>query len=298
MHCTQVAYGGCWKCPQLWQRCSSSDAALRRIPEWLRPLVRNRDRPRHLAPVAHGRPPRKVGGQPGLGHTRNSFRSRRRLSRIGKREILQDDRTSPGRERGHAALLEHGRRAALDRQPRVQGAAQPGKPRAAAGLSAACRRRERAGDRLRHRRGNPAPRTGGRRAWPRRRGRHLRADARRPLGSGSTRAGCTMSRCCLGDAQVFGFEQAAFDVATSRMGVMFFADPVAAFRNIGGALKPGGRLVFACWAPLAENRHWLISYDIALRHLGAGAVDRSRSWTARLRGPRICPPDSRGGWVR
>jgi SAM-dependent methyltransferase len=74
-----------------------------------------------------------------------------------------------------------------------------------------------------------------------------------------------------GDAQVFAFEPAAFDVATSRMGVMFFADPVAAFRNIGGALKPGGRLVFACWGPLAENRHWLISYDIALRHLGPPA---------------------------
>ncbi len=74
-----------------------------------------------------------------------------------------------------------------------------------------------------------------------------------------------------GDAQVFEFEPAAFDLATSRMGVMFFADPVAAFRNIGGALKPGGRLVFACRAPLAENRHWLISYDIALRHLGPPA---------------------------
>ena len=74
-----------------------------------------------------------------------------------------------------------------------------------------------------------------------------------------------------GDAQVLAFEQAAFDVATSRMGVMFFADPVAAFRNIAGALKPDGRLVFACWAPLAENRHWLISYDIALRHLGRPA---------------------------
>ena len=72
----------------------------------------------------------------------------------------------------------------------------------------------------------------------------------------------------LGDAQVLAFEPAAFDIATSRMGVMFFADPVAAFRNIGAALKPGGRLVFACWAPLAENRHWLISYDIARRHLG------------------------------
>jgi SAM-dependent methyltransferase len=74
-----------------------------------------------------------------------------------------------------------------------------------------------------------------------------------------------------GDAQVLAFEQAAFDVATSRMGVMFFADPVAAFRNIAGALRPGGRLVFACWAPLAENRHWLISCDIALRHLGQPA---------------------------
>ena len=75
----------------------------------------------------------------------------------------------------------------------------------------------------------------------------------------------------LGDAQVFEFEPAAFDLATSRMGVMFFANPTAAFRNIGGALKPGGRLTFACWAPLEENRHWLISYEIALRHLGPPA---------------------------
>ena len=75
----------------------------------------------------------------------------------------------------------------------------------------------------------------------------------------------------LGDAQVFDVEPAAFDLATSRMGVMFFADPAAAFRNITSALKPGGRLVFACWAPLAENQHWLISYDVALHHLGPPA---------------------------
>ena len=36
-------------------------------------------------------------------------------------------------------------------------------------------------------------------------------------------------------------------------------------------MKPGGRLAFACWGPLTENRHWLISYDIALRHLGPPA---------------------------
>ena len=75
----------------------------------------------------------------------------------------------------------------------------------------------------------------------------------------------------LGDAQVFAFERSAFDLATSRMGVMFFADPAAAFRNIGTAVKPDGRLVFACWAPLAENRHWLVSYDIAERYLGPPA---------------------------
>lgn len=48
------------------------------------------------------------------------------------------------------------------------------------------------------------------------------------------------------DAQVHPFEDAAFDVALSRFGIMFFADPVAAFANIGRALKPGGRLAFVC----------------------------------------------------
>ena len=92
-----------------------------------------------------------------------------------------------------------------------------------------------------------------------------------------TNATCAMSLCCSGTRRCSAFEPAAFDLVTSRMGVMFFADPVAAFRNIGGALKPGGRLVFACWAPLAENRHWLISYDIALRHLGPPAPPRRTS---------------------
>lgn len=103
-------------------------------------------------------------------------------------------------------------------------------------------------------------------------GRVVAVDISEPmLGSARQRVGESGLRnvtLLLGDAQVFAFEPAAFDLATSRMGVMFFADPIAAFRNIRGALKPGGRLVFACWGPLAENRHWLISHDIAQRHLG------------------------------
>ncbi|GAA4586476.1 class I SAM-dependent methyltransferase [Planotetraspora phitsanulokensis] len=49
-----------------------------------------------------------------------------------------------------------------------------------------------------------------------------------------------------GDAQVHPFPRNTFDVAVSRFGIMFFADPVAAFTNIGSALRPGGRLAFIC----------------------------------------------------
>jgi SAM-dependent methyltransferase len=52
---------------------------------------------------------------------------------------------------------------------------------------------------------------------------------------------------------------------------MFFADPVAAFRNLIAALKPGGRLCMAVWATLAENVHWQIPLAIAVRHLGPPA---------------------------
>lgn len=45
-----------------------------------------------------------------------------------------------------------------------------------------------------------------------------------------------------GDAQVFPFPADGFDVALSRFGVMFFADPVRAFGNIRGALRADGRL--------------------------------------------------------
>ena len=43
------------------------------------------------------------------------------------------------------------------------------------------------------------------------------------------------------------------DLVFSRFGVMFFADPVAAFANIKKALKPGGRLAFVCWGEPKDN---------------------------------------------
>ncbi|MFC7616533.1 class I SAM-dependent methyltransferase [Actinokineospora soli] len=54
-----------------------------------------------------------------------------------------------------------------------------------------------------------------------------------------------------GDAQVHPFPAAAFDLAVSRFGVMFYADPVAAFANVRRALVPGGRLALLAMTPLA-----------------------------------------------
>ncbi|MFJ9612451.1 class I SAM-dependent methyltransferase [Streptomyces noursei] len=56
-----------------------------------------------------------------------------------------------------------------------------------------------------------------------------------------------------GDAQAHPFETGAFDVAISRFGVMFFADPVTAFGNVCRALRPGGRLAFVCPADATLN---------------------------------------------
>jgi SAM-dependent methyltransferase len=66
-------------------------------------------------------------------------------------------------------------------------------------------------------------------------------------------AGVTNAEFLQADAQVHPFAEASFDLAMSRFGVMFFADPVAAFRNLARALKPGGRIAWIVWRPLLEN---------------------------------------------
>ncbi|MBD0669644.1 class I SAM-dependent methyltransferase, partial [Streptomyces sp. CBMA156] len=65
-----------------------------------------------------------------------------------------------------------------------------------------------------------------------------------------------------GDAQVHPLPAAGFDVAISRFGIMFFADPVAAFATIGRALRPGGRLAFVCVADPARCE-WVRAYGAA-----------------------------------
>jgi SAM-dependent methyltransferase len=67
------------------------------------------------------------------------------------------------------------------------------------------------------------------------------------------------------DAEVHRFARERFDLAVSRFGTMFFADPVAAFANIGRALRPDGRLVMMVWQAHDRNE-----WDRAIRRCLAG----------------------------
>ena len=73
----------------------------------------------------------------------------------------------------------------------------------------------------------------------------------------------------IADASSHAFEGPGFDMLASRFGVMFFADPPAAFTHMHGAMKPGGRLTFACWRPLTENSWFHVPLFAALEHVPA-----------------------------
>ena len=80
-------------------------------------------------------------------------------------------------------------------------------------------------------------------------------------------AGVTNVRFEEADAQTHAFAPRAFDVLFSRFGVMFFADPAAAFANLATALRPGGRLAFVCWRTLPENPWMAVPLMAAFQHI-------------------------------
>ena len=69
------------------------------------------------------------------------------------------------------------------------------------------------------------------------------------------------------DAQTKAFQLASYDLVFSRFGVMFFDDPIGAFKNIYSALKPGGRLAFICWAPRNQNAWVGLPLQVVAKHL-------------------------------
>jgi SAM-dependent methyltransferase len=79
--------------------------------------------------------------------------------------------------------------------------------------------------------------------------------------------GCERVRFIRADAELYPFEPASFDSVFSRFGVMFFADPTAAFINIRRSLRPNGRLAFVCWRALEENQLDTVPLTAASAHL-------------------------------
>ncbi|MFN8545324.1 MAG: methyltransferase domain-containing protein [Candidatus Binatia bacterium] len=69
------------------------------------------------------------------------------------------------------------------------------------------------------------------------------------------------------DAQTHPFAPPPFDALFSRFGVMFFADPAAAFANLRTALRPDGRIAFVCWQPLQRNPWMLVPLMAAAEHI-------------------------------
>jgi SAM-dependent methyltransferase len=65
------------------------------------------------------------------------------------------------------------------------------------------------------------------------------------------------------DAQAHTFPLEHFTLGISRFGTMFFTDPVAAFANIGRALRPGAPFVQLVWQA-ADRQEWHAAIRAAL----------------------------------
>jgi SAM-dependent methyltransferase len=79
-------------------------------------------------------------------------------------------------------------------------------------------------------------------------------------------AGVRNAEVVLADVASYAFEAGRFDLVFSRLGVMFFGDPTAAFSNVRRAMKPNGRLTLAVFRTPAENPFSVGPLD-AVRHL-------------------------------
>lgn len=71
-----------------------------------------------------------------------------------------------------------------------------------------------------------------------------------------------------GDVQVDAFPEGPFDIITSRFGVMFFQDPIAAFKNLANVLSPEGKVALLVWGPREDNPWMSLPSRIAMARLG------------------------------
>ena len=69
------------------------------------------------------------------------------------------------------------------------------------------------------------------------------------------------------DVQNFNFKKNVFSKVISRFGVMFFKNPIAAFKNIYNSIQDGGSLHFVCWTNVMENEFFTAAANVIIEHL-------------------------------
>ena len=89
-----------------------------------------------------------------------------------------------------------------------------------------------------------------------------------------------------------------FDHVVSRAGVMFFDDPVAAFRNIASSVRDEGKLSFVCWRTPDVNEFVAIPFGVVARHVALPAPNRGTPGPFAFADPEIVTGILRAsGWV-
>ena len=77
------------------------------------------------------------------------------------------------------------------------------------------------------------------------------------------------------DAHSLPFPDNSFDLATSRFGVMFFRDPVLAFRELLRVLRPRARACFMAWSS-PDQPYWDTTVGVVQRHVGGPLVPQGQ----------------------
>ncbi|MBD3678165.1 MAG: class I SAM-dependent methyltransferase [Rhodobacteraceae bacterium] len=99
------------------------------------------------------------------------------------------------------------------------------------------------------------------------------------------------------DAQVDDLGSACFDRVISRLGSMFFEDPVAACANIRAAVAPGGTMALICWRRGEDNPWFSLPRQVAVSHLGDEPTNPDAPGALAFGDEvRVCDMLTRAGW--
>lgn len=78
-------------------------------------------------------------------------------------------------------------------------------------------------------------------------------------------------------AEALPFDDDSFDAVISQFGLMFFADPDQAVREMARVARPGGRLAVAVWADLTQVPGYAAMVELLHRLFGPAAADALRA---------------------